>query len=239
MEIKPEPHWRTQALSTTGPESRSAFLGNAPFSLIDSISQSKRWAIRLLEVFISRYMPMVFGARNMGIVMGLCYAHNAFWPIWSIPITIYSFLPQLALLNGFYIFPKVTDWWFLLYVFLFLGAYAQDCYDFILFGSTYKIWWNDQRMWIIKGLSPYVFAFVEYTSKCLGIVTKGFNVTSKVQDDEQSKRYDQGLMEFGVHSPFFCTFGNCVDCQPIQPICNSERIGGAACCSSTFCFDVT
>ncbi|KAF5815938.1 putative cellulose synthase (UDP-forming) [Helianthus annuus] len=183
--------------------SRPAFLGDAPFSLIDSMSQSKRWAIGHLEVFFSRYMPMFFGARYMGIVMGLCYAHNAFWPIWSIPITIYSFLPQLALLNGFYIFPKVTDWWFLLYVFLFLGAYAQDCYDFILFGSTYKRWWNDQRMWIIKGLSPYVFAFVEYTSKRLGIATEGFNVTSKVQDDEQSKRYDQGLMEFGVHSPMF------------------------------------
>lgn len=97
----------------------------------------------------------------------------------------------------------MTNPWFLLYVFVFLGAYAQDCYDFILFGSTFKRWWNDQRIWLIKGLSPYLFGLAEYIAKHLGIASQGFNVTSKVQDDEQSKRYDQGLMEFGVHSVMF------------------------------------
>ncbi|GJT03558.1 cellulose synthase-like protein G3 [Tanacetum coccineum] len=97
----------------------------------------------------------------------------------------------------------VTDPWFLLYVFLFLGAYCQDLYDFILFDGTYKRWWNDQRMWLIRGLSPYLFGFVEYIVKHLGITTQGFHVTNKVKDDEQRKRYDQGLMEFGVHSPMF------------------------------------
>ncbi|KAM0069991.1 putative cellulose synthase (UDP-forming) [Helianthus debilis subsp. tardiflorus] len=183
--------------------SRPAFLGDVPISLIDAVSQTKRWAIGLLEVAFSKYTPMVFGARYMGFVMGLCYAHYAFWPILSIPITIYSFLPQISLLNGVYIFPKVTDPWFLLYAFLFLGAYGQDCYDFILFKSTYKRWWNDQRIWLIRGLSPYSFGLVEYIIKHLGIATQGFNVTSKVQDDNQIKRYDQGFMEFGIHSPMF------------------------------------
>ncbi|KAI3505311.1 hypothetical protein L1887_27376 [Cichorium endivia] len=183
--------------------SRSAFLGDVPISLVDAVSQTKRWAIGLLEVGFSKYIPMVFGSRYMGHIMGLCYAHYAFWPIWSIPIVIYSFIPQISLLNGLYIFPEVTDPWFLLYVFVFLGAYAQDCYDFILFGSTFKRWWNDQRIWLIRGLSPYLFGLVEYIAKHLGIATQGFNVTSKVQDNEQSKRYDQGIMEFGVHSPMF------------------------------------
>ncbi|XP_023750400.1 cellulose synthase-like protein G3 [Lactuca sativa] len=183
--------------------SRPAFLGDVPISLIDAVSQTKRWAIGLLEVGFSKYTPMISGSRYMGHVMGLCYAHYAFWPIWSIPIVIYSFIPQIALLNGLYIFPEVTNPWFLLYVFVFLGAYAQDCYDFILFGSTFKRWWNDQRIWLIKGLSPYLFGLAEYIAKHLGIASQGFNVTSKVQDDEQSKRYDQGLMEFGVHSVMF------------------------------------
>ncbi|KAI3828765.1 hypothetical protein L1987_02875 [Smallanthus sonchifolius] len=186
--------------------SRPAFLGDIPISLIDAVGQTKRWAIGLLEVGFSKYNPVVFGAQSMGFVMGLCYAHYAFWPILSIPITIYSFLPQIALLNGVYIFPKVTDPSFLLYVFLFLGAYGQDCYDFILFNSTYKRWWNDQRIWLIRGLSPYLFGLVEYMIKHLGIATQGFNVTSKVQDDEQSKRYDQGLIEFGIHCPMFIPF---------------------------------
>ncbi|KAK1430653.1 hypothetical protein QVD17_13548 [Tagetes erecta] len=186
---------------------RPAFLGDVPISLIDALSQTKRWGIGVLEVFFSKYNPVIFGTQHMGFVMGLCYAQNCFWPISSIPITIYSFLPQITLLNGVCIFPKATDTWFLLYVFLFLGAYAQDCYDFLLFGSSYKRWWNDQRILLIRGLSAYLFALVEHTIKCLGIATQGFNVTSKVQDDEQRKRYDQGrLMEFGDHSPMFVPF---------------------------------
>ncbi|KAI3505310.1 hypothetical protein L1887_27375 [Cichorium endivia] len=183
--------------------SRPAFLGDVPISLIDVVSQTKRWAIGLLEVGFSKYTPVVFGSLYMGHVMGLCYAQYAFWPIWSIPIVIYSFIPQIALINGLYIFPEVTDPWFLLYAFVFIGAYGQDFYDFILFGSTFKRWWNNQRMWLIRGLSPLLFALVEYIAKHLGIATQGFNVTSKVQNDEQRNIYDQGLIEFGVDSLMF------------------------------------
>ncbi|GFS38091.1 cellulose synthase like G3 [Actinidia rufa] len=182
---------------------RPAFLGDVPITLIDVLSQNKRWSVGLLEVAFSKYSPVTFGARAMGLVMGLCYAHTGFWPIWSIPITIYGFLPQLALLNGVSIFPKVSDTWFFVYAFLFIGAYVQDCLDYIFTQGTFQRWWSDQRMWLIRGVTSYLFGLIEFVSKCLGIATHGFNVTSKVVDDEQGKRYDQGTFEFGVHSPMF------------------------------------
>ncbi|KAI3828766.1 hypothetical protein L1987_02876 [Smallanthus sonchifolius] len=172
-------------------------------SLTDVVSQTKRWGIGLLEVGFSKYTPVVFGAQSMGLVMGLCYTlcflahfvnshHNILFPPSNCPFEWISHFPK--------------DPWFLLYVFLFLGAYGQDCYDFILFNSTYKRWWNDQRMWLIRGLSPCMFGLVEYVIKHLGIATQGFNVTSKVQDGEQRKRYDQCIMDFGIHSPMFIPF---------------------------------
>ncbi|CAK9184307.1 unnamed protein product [Ilex paraguariensis] len=182
---------------------RPAFLGDIPITLNDVLSQTKRWSVGLLEVAFSKYCPVTFGARAMGPLMGLCFAYYAFWPIFSIPITTYAFLPQLALLSNFSIFPKVTDPWFVLYIFLFLGAYAQDCLDFILADSTIQRWWSDQRMWLIRGLSSQLFGLTEFVTKSLGVATHGFNVTSKVVDDEQSKRYDQGIFEFGVPSPMF------------------------------------
>ncbi|CAK9147467.1 unnamed protein product [Ilex paraguariensis] len=166
-------------------------------------SKTKRWSVGLLEVAFSKYCPVTFGAQAMGPLMGLNYAHLAFMPIWSIPITTYAFLAQLALLNKVWIFPKVLDLWFVLHVFLFLGAYAQDCLDFILAEGTIQRWWSDQRMWIIRGLSPYLFGLIEFVTKNLGVTTQQFNVTSKVVDDEHSKRYDQGTFEFGVPSPMF------------------------------------
>ncbi|KAJ6703425.1 CELLULOSE SYNTHASE-LIKE PROTEIN G3 [Salix viminalis] len=171
---------------------RPAFLGDVPITLNDALNQQKRWSIGLLEVGFSKYSPATFGVKALGLSMGLAYAQSAFWATWSIPITAYAFLPQLALLNKVYIFPKVSEPWFFLYAFLFLGAYGQDFLDFILAGGSVQRWWSDQRFWIIRGLSSYVFGSAEFFLKFLGISAFGFNVTSKVVDDEQSRRYEQG-----------------------------------------------
>ena len=86
---------------------RPAFLGDAPITLVDLLNQQKRWAIGLLEVVFSKFSPLTYGIRSMGLLMGLAYAHIGMWALWSIPITIYAFLPQLALLSGITIFPMV------------------------------------------------------------------------------------------------------------------------------------
>ncbi|GJY38101.1 cellulose synthase-like protein G3 [Tanacetum coccineum] len=125
------------------------------------------------------------------------------WPIWCIPIIIYSFLPQLALIHSFPIFPKVSNLWFSLYTFSFIGAYIQDYFEFKLREGTTRGWFNNQRVWIIRGLSSYPFGMIEYMLTKLHISALTFVVTSKVVDKEASKRYDQGMMEFGVESPLF------------------------------------
>ncbi|WCJ26553.1 cellulose synthase like G3 [Euphorbia peplus] len=183
---------------------RAAFMGNAPISLVDMLNQLKRWGIGGFDIGFSRYTPIIYGTKYLGLLMALSYYWYFFWAISSIPITIYAILPQLALLNNVSLFPKVSESpWFLLYLFLFLGSYGQDFYDFLLSKGTFKIWWNDQRMWTIRGLTCHLFASLEFFLKTLGTSTLGYNVTSKVVDNEQSKRYQKGLFEFGVSSPMF------------------------------------
>ncbi|KAL6349542.1 hypothetical protein AAG906_034199 [Vitis piasezkii] len=182
---------------------RPAFLGESPINLHDFLNQTMRWSVGLLEVAFSRYSPITFGVRSISLLSGLCFAHYTFWAIWGIPFTIYAFLPQLALLNSASIFPKISDPWFLLYVVLFLGAYGQDYLEFLLSGRPTQRWWNHQRAWMMRGLSSFTFGLVEYLLKYVGISTFGFNVTSKVVEEEQSKRYQKGIFEFGVPSPIF------------------------------------
>jgi cellulose synthase/poly-beta-1,6-N-acetylglucosamine synthase-like glycosyltransferase len=179
---------------------KAAFFGDAPINLIDVLSQQTRWAYGVLEVAFTKRSPIIYGTQHMGLLMGLAYANYAFWPISSIPITIYAFLPQLALLNGFTIFPRVSDPIFLVYAFVVLGSYFQDFIDFLLSGGSCGKWWNDQRFWMIRGLTCHSFGLIEFLFKSLGISTFAFNITSKVVDDEQSERYDKGVFEFGVHS---------------------------------------
>lgn len=88
---------------------------------------------------------------------------------------------------------------------MFLGAYGQDCLVFISHQGTFKRWWNDQRIWMIRGLTSFPFGTIEYLTKHLGISTQGFSLTSKVVDNDQGKRYHQGIFEFGVVSPMFVT----------------------------------
>ncbi|KAI4302910.1 hypothetical protein MLD38_038603 [Melastoma candidum] len=188
---------------------RAAFLGGVPITLFDVLNQQKRWTVGLQEVGYSKYSPITFGIRCMGLLMGLSYCFYAFWATWSVPVTIYSLLPQLALFSGVSVFPKVSEPWFALYIFLFVGAYLHDLSDFILsgHGATVRQWWNDQRMWSVRGLTCFLFGMVEFACKSLGISTQGFNITSKTQDEEQSKRYDQGIFDFGAVSPMFVTLG--------------------------------
>ncbi|CAI0408766.1 unnamed protein product [Linum tenue] len=182
---------------------RAAFMGDAPISLVDMLNQQKRWDIGLLEVAFSKFSTLTYGVKSSaGFLMGFGYCQFAFWPSWSIPLIVYSFLPQLALLNQVHVFPKATEAWFWLYPFLFLGAYVQDMLDFTIVGGTFQRWWSDQRIWLLRGLTCHLFGSIEYFLKFLGIAA-AFNVTSKVIDEEQSKRYDQGIFEFGVHSPMF------------------------------------
>lgn len=102
---------------------------------------------------------------------------------------------------------QVSDPWFYLYAYLFLAAYFADLFDFIRAEGTIHRWWNDQRMWMARGLTSYLFGTIQFALDHLGISTPGFNVTSKVMEEEQSERYDRGVFDFGVESPFFVVLG--------------------------------
>ncbi|KAK4343989.1 hypothetical protein RND71_037083 [Anisodus tanguticus] len=182
---------------------RPAFLGEVPINLNDVLSQVKRWSFGHLEVLFCKYSPLTFGTKALGILRANCYIHYVLWPIWCIPVTLYACVPQLSLLNNISIFPKVFDPWFFLYVFLFFGAYVHDFVQFILFKGTIKRYWNDQRMWYVKALSPFLFSSIECLTKKLGITTKGFNVTSKIAGQDERKMYDQSVFTFEIPSPMF------------------------------------
>ncbi|OAY72459.1 Cellulose synthase-like protein G3 [Ananas comosus] len=186
---------------------RPAFLGDAPKSLHDSLSQFKRWVVGLFEVAFSRYSPLTFGARNASLAMGLGYGYYAFRGIWCIPILTYALLPQLALVSQRSLFPKASEPRIYLCAYLFLAAYGQDLAEFVMSGGSVARWWSDQRMWMIRGVTSFLFGTIEFALNQAGIPSQGFNVTSKAMEEEQRKRYDNEVFDFGIASPFFILLG--------------------------------
>lgn len=85
-----------------------------------------------------------------------------------------------------------------------MTGYGEDCVDFVMWREgTLRKWWSDQRMWMIRGLSSFLFALIQFSLSQFGVSGFGFNVTSKVVDHDQHKRHEQGIFDFGVDSPLF------------------------------------
>ncbi|XP_059064067.1 cellulose synthase-like protein E6 isoform X2 [Cryptomeria japonica] len=186
---------------------RDAFVGSAPVNLNDTLIQNKRWATGLLEIFASKYCPVTYGIRHTKLAQNMCYSYYFLWAPSSLPLICYGLVPALCMVAGLSVFPQISEPWVLLFLFLPICAYGQNALEFIYVGGgSLKSWWNDQRMWMIKGGSSYLFALIQVVCKLLGISKVGFEVTSKVFDSESGKRYEAEIFELGVSSVLFIPF---------------------------------
>jgi len=100
-------------------------------------------------------------------------------------------------------YTQVSSSWFFLFASLAVSAYGYSLIEFIWIGGSFKSWWNDQRMWMIKGVTSYLFGLIEVAGKLIGVSEVGFEVTNKVVDSEAAKRYEEEIFEFGVASGLF------------------------------------
>lgn len=88
--------------------SRPAFLGTATTKLDDALVQGTRWNCGLLEVTFSKFCPPVYGLSRMSVLQTMCYAYYSLQPLYSLPLWCLATVPQLCLLNGIPVYPKVT-----------------------------------------------------------------------------------------------------------------------------------
>lgn len=141
--------------------SRKAFLGGAPMNLNDTLIQIKRWSAGSLEFFLSKFCPYVYGIRRTSTAQIMCYSVFCLWVPSSLFVLCYGLLPALFLFNGLSLFPKASNPWFILFVSLAGSAYGYSLIEFVWIGGSFKSWWNEQRMCLIKGVSSYLFALIQ------------------------------------------------------------------------------
>ncbi|KAG1326699.1 Cellulose synthase-like protein E6 [Cocos nucifera] len=184
--------------------SRMGFLGVAPVTLAQTLVQHKRWSEGDFQIFLSKYCPFLHGRKRklkLGLQMG--YSMYCLWAPCSFPTMCYVIIPSFTLLHGISLFPKVSDIWFLPFLYVITATTIFSLWEALLIGCTMKRWWNEQRMYLFKRLTSYSFAFIDTILKHLGLKMSTFVVTSKVTDEAVSKRYEQEIMEFGLPSPMF------------------------------------
>ncbi|KAJ1410808.1 Nucleotide-diphospho-sugar transferase [Sesbania bispinosa] len=182
---------------------KKAFYGFATTNLLQTLVQQKRWAEGELQIFLSKYNPLWYGHGkiSLGLQMGYCYYN--LWATTCLPKLYYSIIPSLYLLKGIPLFPKMSSPWFIPFAYAILGEGTFSLIECLFYGGTIQGWWNSLRMWLYRGTTSYLFAFIDMILKFFGRSESPFNVTSKTKEEEASQRYDQEIMEFGVSSPFF------------------------------------
>ncbi|XP_056162140.1 cellulose synthase-like protein E1 isoform X2 [Syzygium oleosum] len=182
---------------------RNAFLGVAPTTLLQLLVQHKRWSEGDFQILLSRYSPAWHGLGKISPGLIMCYLPYCLWAPNCLPTLYYTIIPSLCLLKGISLFPEVTSPWFIPFAYVIFCKYAYSLAEYLWSGGTVLGWWNDQRIWLYKRTSSYLFAAIDTVAKLLGFSETAFVITSKVAEEGVAQRYEKEMMEFGATSPMF------------------------------------
>ncbi|KAF7846523.1 hypothetical protein BT93_L4200 [Corymbia citriodora subsp. variegata] len=138
----------------------------------------------------------------MSILQSMCYAELAFFPLYCLPISIFATIPQICLLNGIAIYPKVSSTYSMVFSLVFVSSLYKHLYEVIASGHSVRAFINEQRMWMIRSVTNHVYGTMDAILKQLGMRKASFSPTNKAADDQQSKRYEMGVFDFQT-SPMF------------------------------------
>ncbi|XP_027930587.1 cellulose synthase-like protein E1 [Vigna unguiculata] len=180
---------------------RKAFLGLAPTTLPQTLVQHKRWSEGDLQILLSKFSPAWYGLGRISLALQMGYSIYCLWAPSSFATLYYSIIPSLYLLKGIPLFPKMSSPWFIPFAYIIVGEATYSLLEFLFCGGTFQGWWNELRIWLYKRTSSYLFACIDTILKLFGFSDSTFVITSKVTEEEASKRYEKEIMEFGTSSP--------------------------------------
>ncbi|CAK9182210.1 unnamed protein product [Ilex paraguariensis] len=182
---------------------RKAFLGLAPTTLLQTLVQHKRWSEGDFQIFCSKYCPFLYGYRRIPLGLQISYCCYLLWAPNCLATLFYVAVPPLCLLRGVSLFPELSSPWVLPFGYVIIAKYAYSLGEFMWCRGTLQGWLNDQRMWLFRRTTSYLFGFSDTILKLMGFAKSGFVVTAKFADDDVAERYEQEIMEFGGRSPMF------------------------------------
>ncbi|KAJ1290096.1 hypothetical protein BS78_02G216400 [Paspalum vaginatum] len=180
---------------------KPAFIGVAPTTLAQTILQHKRWSEGNLSIFLSKYCPFLFGHGKTRLLHQMGYSIYGLWAPNSLPTLYYVTIPSLGLLKGIPLFPEIMSPWVTPFIYVSIVKNIYSAYEAVSCGDTLRGWWNGQRMWMVKRITSYLYGTIDAIRKLLGLSKMGFVISPKVSDEDESKRYEQEIMEFGTLSP--------------------------------------
>ncbi|XP_004505391.1 cellulose synthase-like protein G2 [Cicer arietinum] len=182
--------------------SKPHFLGTATTTLNDVLIQGTRWYSGLFENGISKFCPLIYGTKRMPLLQSLCFVEITYLPLYCLPLWCFAIIPQLCLLNGVNLYPKVSDPFFIIFVFIFVSSLSKHLLEVFLTGGTLQKWINEQRIWMIRSTTSHLYGCLDALLKKVGLREASFLPTNKAEDDEQTKLYQLDKYDFRTSNIF-------------------------------------
>ncbi|XP_023913307.1 cellulose synthase-like protein G2 [Quercus suber] len=182
---------------------RPQFLGSGTTNLNDCLIQGMRWSSGLAEVGFSKFCPLIYGPPRMSIFVSMCYGYYAFLPLlYFLPLWCFATIPQLCLLNDVPLYPKVSNSYFVIFLFIFLSSISKHLQEVLSTGGSFQTWRNEQRIWMMKSITSHLYGSLDAIMKRIGMREASFLPTNKVEDAEQVKLYKIGKFDFQTSNMF-------------------------------------
>ncbi|KAK0606892.1 hypothetical protein LWI29_005770 [Acer saccharum] len=175
---------------------RPCFMGCTTIDMKDAMVQLMKWNSELIKVGLSKFSPLTYGVSRMSILQSMCYGYFNLQPLLSVALLLYAIVPQLCLINGTALYPKVSSPWFGVFSVVYLSSLCQHLYEVLSTGGTLRTFWNEQRMWFIKSVSGSLFGCLDAIMKRIGIQKANLRLTNKAVDKEKLEKYEKGRFNF-------------------------------------------
>ncbi|XP_010541595.1 PREDICTED: cellulose synthase A catalytic subunit 1 [UDP-forming]-like [Tarenaya hassleriana] len=163
----------------------AAFKGSAPINLSDRLNQVLRWALGSIEILLSRHCPIWYGYNGrLKLLERIAYINTIVYPLTSIPLLIYCFIPAVCLITDSFIIPELTTLASGVFILLFGSIAATGILEIRWGGISIEEWWRNEQFWMIGGTSAHLFAVFQGLLKVLAGIDTNFTVTSKASDED-------------------------------------------------------
>ncbi|KAL0457044.1 UNVERIFIED_CONTAM: Cellulose synthase-like protein E1 [Sesamum latifolium] len=114
---------------------RPCFLGVCPTNLNDMLVQQTRWALGNANCPI-KVFSLIYGGLRMSILQSMFYAQVG--SLYIVPVCGLAIIPQICLLYGIPLYPKVSDPFFVLFAFIFISSQCKHVQEVFSYGDSFR-----------------------------------------------------------------------------------------------------
>ncbi|MFS7924767.1 putative cellulose synthase (UDP-forming) [Helianthus anomalus] len=97
---------------------------------------------------------------------------------------------------------QVTDPFSLVFFYVFVLSNLQHMREIYSIGDSLQTWKYEQRVWMIKGITSYLYGSTHAVMEKLGVKEANFLPTNKVVNEDEAKLHQMGIYNFQTSSIF-------------------------------------